>query len=113
MIANATAAAATISTANTAVNTEIQVATRRRNQSRRALKAPWRGGTVGIAGREEDIGASPYSEAAARNPAMTMVKVTANQMSSTGTVIMGAPRLGEGGEEPLLSVPSTQSGSSL
>ena len=94
VIANATAAAATISTAKAAVNTEILVATRRKNQSRRALKAPWRGGTVGIASREaDDIGASPYSEAAARNPAMTMVKVTANQMSSTGTVIMGR-RLG-------------------
>jgi hypothetical protein len=90
VIANATAAAATITTANAAVSTEIQVATLRNIQSRRAPKAPWRGGTVGIAGREaEDIGGSPYSEAAARNPAMTMVKATANQMSSTGTVIMG------------------------
>ena len=57
VIAKATAAAATISTANTAVNTEIQVATLRKSQSRRALKAPCRGGTVGIAGRRAgDIG---------------------------------------------------------
>jgi hypothetical protein len=99
VIANATAAAATITTANAAVSTEIQAATLRKTQSRRALKAPWRGGTVGIAGREaEDMGASPYSEAAARNPAMTMVKATANQMSSTGTVIMGASGRGGGME---------------
>jgi hypothetical protein len=90
VIAKATAAAATISTADAAVNTEIQVATLRKNESRRAPTAPWRGGTVGIAGRKAgDIGRRAYSEAAARNPAMTMVKVTANQMSSTGTVIMG------------------------
>jgi hypothetical protein len=57
VIAKATAAAATIRTANAAVNTEIQVATRRKSQSRLALKAPWRGGTIGIAGRRVgDIG---------------------------------------------------------
>lgn len=57
MIAKATAAAATNRTAKAAVNTEIQVASVRKNQSRRALKAPCRGGTVGIAGRETgDIG---------------------------------------------------------
>jgi hypothetical protein len=41
---------------------------------------------AGIAGRKAaDIGRlAAYSEAAARNPAMTMVKATANQMSSTG-----------------------------
>ena len=52
MIAEATAAAATITTANAAVSTEIQVATRRRRQSRRALKTPCRGGMAGIAGRK-------------------------------------------------------------
>jgi hypothetical protein len=57
VIAKATAAAATNRTANAAVNTEIQVASLRKNQSRRALKAPCRGGTLGIAGREAgDIG---------------------------------------------------------
>ena len=94
MIAKATAAAATITTANAAVSTEIQVATRRRSQSRRALKTPCRGGIAGIAGRKAaDMGWLAYSEAAARNPAMTMVKATAIQMSSTGIAeIMGKAR---------------------
>ena len=56
MNANAPAAAATRSTANTAVNTEIAVATLRKSRSRRAPRAPCRGGTVGIAGRRADIG---------------------------------------------------------
>ena len=111
MIAKATAAAATIRTANTAVNTEIAVATLRKSRSCRALTAPCRGGMVGIAGRRVDIALRLYSEAAARNPAMTIVKVTANQISSTGTVNMGGLGLGER-MELLFSVPSSPFGSS-
>ena len=87
----ATEAAATIRTAVAAVSTVMAVASLRSSQSRRALEAPCRGGTVGIAGRKAtDIGSPAYSEAAARNPAMTMVNARANQMSSTGmTEIMG------------------------
>ena len=57
MIVNATAAAATISTAVAAVSTVMHVASLVTNWSRRALKAGCRAGMVGIAGREPtDIG---------------------------------------------------------
>jgi hypothetical protein len=58
-------------------------------------------------------GPLPYSEAAARKPAISMVNATANQMSSTGAEIMGGGLgLGEVWNS-LLSVPRGRSGSSL
>lgn len=51
VIVNVTAAAATMSTATVADNTVTQVASLVTNQSRRALKAPRRAGSAGIAGR--------------------------------------------------------------
>ena len=57
MIANVTAATATISTAITAVSTVMHVASLVTSRSRRALKAGCRADVVGIAGREPtDIG---------------------------------------------------------
>ena len=105
MIANATAAAATISTAIAAVSTVMHVASLVTSWSRRALKAGCRAGIVGIADREptdigwlsstqkrtrtpsrsllsETSGYFPYSEAAARKTAMTMIKPAASQRSS-------------------------------
>jgi hypothetical protein len=57
VIVNATAAAAAISTAITAVSTVMHVASLVTSRSGRALKAVCRAGMVGIAGRESaDIG---------------------------------------------------------
>jgi hypothetical protein len=52
VIANATAAAATINTAMAAASTEMQVASYLTSESRWTLRAACRAGTVGIAGRK-------------------------------------------------------------
>src|SRR6516165_525644 len=94
-----TAAAAATRMAIAAVSTVMEVASVVISQSRRALKAPRWGGTVGIAGREimecppqrkragnadgsKPPDWSPYSAAAARNAAISMRKAVANQSSS-------------------------------
>ena len=96
-----TAAAAATRTAIAAVSTVMEVARAVISQSRRALKAPRWGGTVGIAGREsmgnallnahargthtagsEPLDRWPYSAAAARNTAISVMKAVANQSSS-------------------------------
>jgi len=108
-----TAAAAATRTAIAAVSTVMEVARAVISQSRRALKAPRWGGTVGIAGREstgnallnahaqgtqiltapEPLDRWPYSAAAARNAAISMMKAVANQ-SSSGEMneVMGSRR---------------------
>ena len=91
----------------------MQVANLRSSQSRRALNAPSRGGTVGIAGRKAADMGSPYSEAAARNPAMTMTKATDNQMSSVGIKEIMVTRSGadHGGDHALYPLVSQARGS--
>src|SRR5262249_36859875 len=106
------AAAAATRTAIAAVSTVMEVARAVISQSRRALKAPRRGGTVGIAGREsmecppqrthaqgthtdssEPLDRGPYSAAAGRSAAISMMKAVANQ-SSSGEIseVMGSRR---------------------
>jgi hypothetical protein len=116
VIVNATAAAATISTAIAAVSTVMHVASLVTSWSRRALKAGCRAEMVGIADREptnmdgspqtqkrtrtpsrsllsETSGYFLYSEAAARKTAMTMIKPAASQRSSVGMLEIMASRV--------------------
>lgn len=111
-----TAAAAATRMAIAAVSTVMEVASVVISQSRRALKAPRWGGTIGIAGREtmghallnadaqgthtdgsKPLVWPPYSAAAARNAAISMMKAVANQ-SSSGEMngIIGSRRAGSG-----------------
>src|SRR5262249_19207334 len=119
-----TAAAAAARTAIAAVSTVMEVARAVISESRRALKAPRWGGTVGIAGREsiecppqrtragnaycrgsKPLDRWPYSAAAARNTAISVMKAVANQ-SSSGEISedMGSRRpVHEGASRALVS----------
>jgi hypothetical protein len=100
---NATAAAATTSTAIIAASTVAHVASLVTIRSRLTLKAGCRAGMVGIAGRESiDIGwfssthlrTNDYSAAAARKAAMSMIKPVANQINSLGMIEIMWSRMG-------------------
>src|SRR5215831_612067 len=109
-----TAAVAATRMAIAAVSTVMEVASVVISQSRRARKAPRWGGTVGIAGREimecppqrrragnaygsKPLDWSPYSAAAARNAAISMMKAVANQSSSgERNEVIGSRRAGSG-----------------
>jgi hypothetical protein len=117
VIVNATAAAATTSTAIIAASTVAHVASLVTIRSRLTLKAGCRAGMVGIASREPaDIGSfllytlahqcalavsspkgrviSSYSAAAARKAAMSMIKPVANQTNSVGMIEIMWSRMG-------------------